>query len=44
MSVNNRSGHFRPDIKSLDKVNDALQELCDRNPDIFDKDSVWRKK
>ena len=23
---------------------DALQKLCDKNPNLFDKDSIWRKK
>ncbi|MBR4444579.1 MAG: hypothetical protein IKQ27_00185 [Lachnospiraceae bacterium] len=44
LSVDNQSGHFRPDLKSLNKVNDALQKLCDENPNLFDKDSIWRKK
>jgi hypothetical protein len=44
LSVDNDSGHYRPDKKSLTKVNDALQKLCDKNPNLFDKDSIWRKK
>lgn len=44
LSVDNQSGHYRPDSKSLDKVNDALQKMCDKNPNLFDKDSIWRKK
>jgi len=43
LSVDNRSGHFRPHIKSLDKVINALQTLCDINPNLFDKRSIWRK-
>ena len=43
-SVDNQSGHYRPDLKSLNKVNDALERLCDSNPNLFDKNSIWRKK
>ncbi len=42
-SIDNQSGHFRPNIQSMDKVNAALQKLCDKNPSLFTKDSVWRK-
>ena len=42
-SVNTDSGHFRPNIKSLDKVNNALQKMCDKNPDLFSQKSIWRK-
>lgn len=44
LSVDNQSGHYRPDIKSLDKVNDVLQKMCDIDPNLFDKNSRWRKK
>lgn len=43
LSVNTDSGHFRPNIKSLDKVNDALQKMCDKNPELFSPKSTWRK-
>lgn len=43
VSVNNDSGHYRPDIKSLDKVDAALQKMYNKNPNLFDKDSKWRK-
>lgn len=43
LSVNTDSGHFRPNIKSLDKVNEALQKMCDRNPELFSPKSTWRK-
>ncbi len=43
-SVDNQSGHYRPDSKSLNKVISTLQTLCDINPNIFDKKSIWRKK
>ncbi len=44
VSIDNQSGHYRPNAKSLEKVNSILQKLCDSNPNLFDKDSVWRKK
>ena len=43
LSVDNQSGHYRPNIKSLEKVNAALQKMCDKNPNLFDKNSIWRK-
>lgn len=43
-SINNQSGHYRPDIKSLEKVNDYMQALYNKNPELFDKESKWRKK
>lgn len=42
-SVNTSSGHYKPNIKSLEKVDKALQQLCDKNPNLFSKDSKWRK-
>ncbi len=42
-SVNTDSGHYRPNIKSLDKVDKALQKLYDSNPRLFHRDSKWRK-
>ena len=44
LSVDNQSGHYRPAAESLKKVNNALQKLCDNNPNLFDKASEWRKK
>jgi hypothetical protein len=44
LSVDNQSGHFRPDIKSLGKVDAALQKIYNNNPNLFDKDSKWRKQ
>lgn len=43
-SVDNQSGHFRPNIKSLDKVKNVLNNLYQKNPSLFAKDSEWRKK
>lgn len=42
-SVNTDSGHYRPNSKSLDKVNNALQKLYDSNPNLFHRQSKWRK-
>lgn len=43
LSVNTNSGHFKPNIKSLDKVKNALQKMCDKNPELFSPKSEWRK-
>lgn len=43
-SYDNSSGHFRPNSKSLPKVKAALDKLYKENPNLFDKNSVWRKK
>ena len=42
-SVDTNSGHYRPDKKSLDKVDKALKQLYDHNPRLFHRDSKWRK-
>lgn len=42
-SVNNNSGHFRPNIQSMGKVDSALQKLYESSPKLFHKDSKWRK-
>lgn len=43
LSVDDRSGHFRPNSKSLEKVYSFLDKLYKRNPNLFDKRSKWRK-
>ena len=43
VSIDNQSGHYRPDIKSLEKVDAILQNLYNKNPNLFDKDSKWRQ-
>ena len=43
LSVDTQSGHYRPDKKSLDKVDAALKKLYNKNPELFDKNSKWRK-
>lgn len=42
LSIDNQSGHFRPNIKSMDKVYDALNELYETNPNVFAKGFKWR--
>lgn len=44
LSVNTNSGHFKPNRESLTKVKDALQRMCDQNPEIFSPKSEWRNK
>ncbi len=43
LTIDDRSGHFRPNPRSLDKVDAALSKLYNHNPNIFDKNSKWRK-
>lgn len=42
-SVNINSGHYRPNIKSLDKVDSALKKLYESNPHLLHRNSKWRK-
>jgi len=42
-AVDNQSGHFRPNIQSMEKVDAALQKICNSTPHLFDKTSKWRK-
>ena len=44
LSVDYKSAHYRPDIRSLAKVDAALQKLYNKNPNLFDKDSKWKKR
>ena len=44
LSIDNQSGHYRPDSKSLEKVDTALKKLFEKYPDSFDKLSKWRKE
>jgi len=41
---NNDSGHFRPNSKSLDVVNSAINNLRKKHPNIFDKNYSGGKK
>lgn len=41
---NNISGHFKPNRKSMEKVNDYMDKLYQINNEIFSNKSKWRKK
>ncbi len=43
VSIDNRSGHFKPNIKSMELVNDFMNRLSKTKPELFDKKSKWRK-
>jgi len=43
VSIDNDSGHYRPNLKSMVQVDKTLNKLCKKNPNIFDKNSKWRK-
>ena len=43
-SVDNNSGHFKPNKKSLDKVKAILDKLYESNPKLFYRKSEWRKR
>ena len=43
LSVDNHSGHYRPNPKSMEKVDKALQALYNKKPNLFDKNSKWSK-
>lgn len=42
VSVDNQSGHFRPNSQSLAKVDAALAKLATTHPEIFSTKSKWR--
>ena len=42
LSIDNQSGHFRPNSKSMDAVYKALKKLYETNPKVFAKDFKWR--
>lgn len=41
-SIDNQSGHFRPNSKSMDEVYRALKSLYDTNPKVFMDSFKWR--
>ena len=43
VSFNDQSGHFRPSSKSMDKVEDALRKLYNKNHNLFSDEFTWRK-
>ena len=44
LSVNNQSGHYRPNIKSMAKVEAFLEKLYKENSLLFNKESKWRQR
>ena len=42
--IDNQSGHYRPNIKSMAKVEAFLDKLYKENPLLFYKTSKWRKR
>ncbi|WP_055427116.1 hypothetical protein [Bifidobacterium aesculapii] len=44
MSFDDRSGHFRPSSKSMDKVEAALRKLYNMNHNLFGDKFTWRKQ
>ena len=44
ISINNDSGHFRPDIKSMKKVYKYLKKLNNKRPDLFSNKFDWGKQ
>lgn len=44
VSVNNSSGHYKPNIKSMELVDRFMERLLKSNKELFDKQSKWRKK
>ena len=41
-SVDNQSGHFRPNSKSMNEVYKALKKLYENNPKLFTNSFEWR--
>ena len=44
VSIDNKSGHFRPNIKSMVVVDAFMDRLFKDRPEVFDSKSKWRKK
>ena len=42
-SIDNQNGHYKPNIQSMQKVENALKKLYELNPKLFHKKSKWRK-
>ena len=42
VSIDNMSGHYRPNKKSLSKVDTFLSKLAKNHPEIFSPKSKWR--
>lgn len=41
LSIDNQSGHFRPNSKSMDVVYKALKKLYEKNPKVFAEGFKW---
>ncbi len=44
VSIDNKSGHYKPNVRSLAKVDDYLNKLFKSHPEIFNSKSKWRRK
>ena len=43
VSLDNNSGHYKPNIRSMETVNDFMSKLYETNPNVFSNESMWRK-
>lgn len=44
VSIDNSSGHFKPNIRSMKEVNEYMDKLYKENPEVFNRNSKWRNK
>lgn len=44
VSVNNNSGHYKPNIKSMKEVDNYMKKLYEQHSIVFNNQSKWRKK
>ncbi len=44
VSINNESGHFKPNIKSMKEVDIFMNKLYEKHSTAFSNKSKWRKK
>ncbi len=42
VSLDNRSGHYKPNIRSMEKIDAFMEELFKANPEVFSSKSKWR--
>lgn len=43
-AIDNQNGHFKPNIKSMTKVDAIMRMLCKSSPKLFSPTSKWRKE
>jgi len=43
VAVDNKSGHYKPNIKSLDAVDSAIEKIGKKYPNVLNNKSKWRK-